>query len=175
MWTLIATVAGLVLVGCSAAGDPSVAPQAGDVVLSPSPELVDAVTEAAARWSAATGLAIVVADGGVPMRTVPDAIDPSGYRVCALTEVSPANGPVGMAIDIDPPANTGHAVDQVIAHELGHIIARTFDPEMGDAHTPTGLMRPRNGTPEIDAVSLARVCEFAPCSVFAPEPTNAPL
>lgn len=169
MLKLIGLVFAVAAVGCSAAGDPSAAPQAGDVVLSPAPELVDAVTAAAGRWSAATGLAIVVADGGVPMRTVADAIDPSGYRVCALTEVSPASGPVGMAIDIDPPAGTCHAVDQVIAHELGHIIARTFAPADGDAHTPTGLMRSRNGTPEIDAVSLARVCEFAPCTVFAPE------
>lgn len=164
-----ATVLMWTAVGCSAAGDALEPPQAGDVVLSPAPEVAEVVAVAAERWSDATGLAIVVAPGGVPMRVVADAIDPSGYRVCAFTEVSPSTGPVGMAVDVDPPARTCHGLEQVIAHEIGHIVARTFAPEAGDAHTSTGLMRPRNGTPEIDAESLAAVCSFAPCRWMAPE------
>lgn len=171
MWTAVVVLAA---VGCSAAGDRLEAPMAGDVVLSPEPAVTAAVEVAAARWAAATGLHIVVAPGGVPVRVVADAIDPSGYRVCAFTSTAPSVGPVDLAIDIDPPARTCHGVDQVLAHEVGHVIARTFAPDTGDVHTLTGLMKPRNGTPAIDEVSLAAVCAFAPCTVFQPESEIAP-
>lgn len=158
----------LTAVGCSAAGsDPAV--DAPDVVLSPAPELVDVATATASRWSKASGLTIVVAPGGVPMRAVPDAVDPSGYRVCAFTSSSLEHGPVDMAVDVDPPAGVCRTLDQVVAHEIGHVIARTFAPADGDAHAASGVMRNVNGSAEIDAASLARVCEFAPCTVFQPE------
>lgn len=172
MWTVAVLAA---VGGCSAAGDRLDAAAAADVVLSPEPALLETAERAAARWAAATGLRIVVADGGVPVRAVADAVDSSGYRVCAFTATNPAAGPFDVAVDIDPPpAAKCRALDSVVAHEVGHVIARTFDPMRGDAHTETGMMRPSNGSPEIDAVSLARVCEFAPCTVFQPEPEIAP-
>jgi hypothetical protein len=173
MWTrFVVGLVAVVSVGCSAAGAETVdgvAVDGADVTLSPEPALLAAAESAAARWPAATGLRIVVASGGVPLTVVVDAVDPSGYRVCAFTSASPVSGPVGVAVDIDPPAGVCNSVDQVVAHEIGHVIARTFDPMHGDSHAAAGLMKPRNGTAAIDSESLAAVCEYAPCTVFQPE------
>lgn len=168
----ILAVAGLVFgVGCAAGSDVG---EVGAVVLSPTPEARADVEAAAARWSAATGIAIVVAPGGLPIELRDGVSAPAGYGVCAITE-SDGNGPKSMRVDSDPPAGACNTRANVVAHEVGHVICRTFTPHASaDAcHSDTGLMRHAVADLARDSVineaSLAAVCANAPCSVFAPE------
>lgn len=146
-------------------------PQA-DVVLSPTPGTDPAFVElAAARWSAATGMRIVVAPGGVPV-TVADAdvFSPRG-QVCALTETSVVDGPLSVDVDTTPPAGHGcRGAKESVTHEIGHVICRTFAPVDGDCHADSGVMTTAaRGNNTIDSQTLEAVCAFAPCTTFTPE------
>jgi hypothetical protein len=179
--------AGLVLstfaVGCAAGADLDGAAQTV-VVLSPSPAATPAVEAAAARWRSATGLAIAVAPGGVTIDLLPGLpAAPGGYGVCAITD-SDGNGPKAMRVDEDPPGRFCRTLEDTIAHEVGHVICRTYAPRTaeGMCHTSndeSGVMRATsrtdgNGHPApqdgvIDATALGAICAVAPCTAFVPE------
>lgn len=129
------------------------------------------VLEAAVeRWRAATGLRIDVGAGGVPVEIVSDAFTPAG-QVCAVTE-SNAGGPLSVRIDATPPSGHGCRADAALAlaHEIGHAICRFYAPIDGDCHVAEGLMGHRAELGSIiNAATLEKVCEFAPCTHFTPE------
>lgn len=170
----------LTLAACSAAGQNQetfeLAPVA-DVVLSPSEEALPYALQAAERWAAATGLTIAVGPGGTPINLADSVSAMAGYAVCANTE-SGSNGPVTMTVDRSPPSGKCRELADTIAHEVGHVICRTFSPmtEEGECHTNAGLMK--SGVEDlerdrfINTESLEAVCAVTPCSAFITETQN---
>lgn len=158
-----------VLIGC-ACGEASPEPAAIDaepvadatapyvarcerVVLSPDPELRLATITAAERWERATGCAIEVGEGGVPVVAATPILRPDG------SEAPGATSEDRRLVRIDP---RHRRRTDVITHELGHVL--------GGEHRGEGLMsdRPGRGT-ALDADSLAEVCEALDCAAFVPE------
>lgn len=163
----------VVVSGCASAAGPD-GPSDAAIVVSPSVAAAPFVDVAVARWRAATGLEIVVGPGGTPIELADSVSALSGYAVCANTESS-GSGPIGMTVDATPPSGKCREVADTIAHELGHVICRTYAPAttQGECHTEAGLMRsgaqslPRDSV--LDAAALEAVCAVAPCSSFQPE------
>ena len=158
------------MLGCSAAGDGGI-----DFVppleLSPDAELADATEEAAAAWSAATGIPIVLGSRGVSVYQV-DGLDKCGntstrrYLGGGLLRVD--------SIELRPPGGRCMQWPGTLRHELGHVLqqwgSRDDFPPDADGHIDVGLMHANAyGEPLIDVPALELICAAAPCTAFVPE------
>jgi hypothetical protein len=127
------------------------------ITLSPSPELLDAATDWAARWSAATGRGIVVGDGGHRIEAQDDVLNDAGKRLCGGTRLS-----TGIRV-ARVQAGTCPGMYETLGHELGHLLG-------ADAHTEShGIMDVASDPRPIDAAALELVCANLECSAFRPE------
>ncbi len=134
------------------------APLPCGTVLSPDPELLDEVTDAAARWSAATGCAVTVGAGGTRIRLV-EEINDNGTLRPGLTHYE-ADG-VTLVIDV-----TGErTVGLTLPHEIGHVLF----PHPGHVDGETALMSHAGGKGRITAADLEYVCAGYGCLAFVPE------
>lgn len=167
----------LVLVGCRPAdpveyGHPTrfvLSPQLGDgdVALEELFQVAEAWID---RWSLASGLAIAIGAGGIPLAFREDLAEATS---CAETHTSSWEASDWYRIDavyIDPHPIRGCADWRIaLGHELGHVIA---GPKLG-VHAQSGVfqatMKMWRGMDVIDEESLGVVCSVAPCTLFAPE------
>jgi hypothetical protein len=125
-------------------------------MLSPGPVLVDATALAAERWSAATGCAITLGDGGIPIGLVLSIKRPDGSEAPAMTPADRSR--------IDVNQRTGEAQRyRTIAHEIGHLLGVT------DHVASNGVMGGEGHTDIIDDESLTAACAAWPCATFRPE------
>lgn len=152
-------------VGCGAGLEPEARPFA---VFSPAEDL-DADTRDAVRdWSVATGLDLRVAPGGIPVYSVPQALDGNGDPACAITATSFSSSTgEWMRVDlIELSADVGWCQSTALRlrHEIGHAIDRCKQGTPG--HAARGLMaaQPKSEDTEIDGDALAVVCACAPCN-----------
>lgn len=147
--------------------------QARDVfVLSPEAvEVAEAVEGWAERWSAASGLDITVAAGGIPVVIESEVLDAQGSPMCAGTGVVREPGGdryrfTRMRLAFPTPKRCP-GWQASIGHELGHVLAGPDAP-----HAASGVFeawQPVGTRAVIDEASLDAVCTFAPCTAFAPE------
>lgn len=157
------------------------APEApsGPLVLSPDSETLPYAEEAAARWSAATGLEIVIGEGGTPVSFADYPID-GNPEACAVTvttwrELDFLRAEVIIARSAGVPFSCAPLVD-VMIHEIGHVLVSHgrdgigHDPDGGHVSANGHMMSTHgSGNSCVDTESLAKVCEDAGCSAFAPE------
>jgi hypothetical protein len=128
------------------------------IVLSPSAELLDATTDWAARWSAATGREIVVGEGGHTILAQPDVVNDDGKRLCGGTRLS-----TGIRV-ASTQAGTCPGMYETLGHEIGHLIGADGHSESG------GVMDVLAPAPRaINAAALELVCVWLECAAFAPE------
>jgi hypothetical protein len=151
-----------VLAGCAQGIPLDAVETRPDLVLSSVNVPAGMLEDAAARWSAATGLDIRVGEGGVPVEFVEQAYM-FGTPVCGVSA-----GPAFVQVSTQPPAGKCRSVADVLAHEVGHALCRSFT-QSGDCHADTGLMASPSYETAIDGATLSAVCAFAPCSAFVPE------
>ena len=144
------------------------------ITLSPTEETRDLVEDAAAQWTAATGIELRVGEGGIPIKAAPRALDDEGREACATTEIVREFGThrfrsiKELVIARTPPRGcpnweTGRAT----LHELGHILCNWHvDGWPANAcHSDAGLMAAVvNATNYPDARSLETVCTYAACT-----------
>ena len=133
----------------------------GLVTFTADPELVDIVAEAAARWSAATGVEIRVAEAGIPVSVVPQVVNDDGDEADGVTYI---DGCLAQNIDISARTRDVHGT---VLHEMGHALSRPCD--MAAGHSETGIMKAVFSDRIIDAASLALVCAGLHCEHFRPE------
>jgi hypothetical protein len=141
---------------CGSASPPaSNAVEASDLTLSPDLAIEGAVEHWAERWSAATGLHVVVGEGGVPIEFVGDIPHPDGSQRAGWT------APDRSVVLIHYRAKD---VSRAIGHELGHLLG-------ADEHTDSDgiLYREKGGRAVIDAPALGLVCAAAVCPTPIPE------
>jgi hypothetical protein len=141
-------------------------------VLSPERvEVAEAVEAWAARWSAASGLDITVAPGGIPVVIDSEVLDEAGAPMCAGTGVVREPGGeryrfTRMRLAFPTPKRCP-GWQASIGHELGHVLAGPDAP-----HAASGVFeawQPVGAPAVIDEPSLDAVCAYAPCTAFAPE------
>lgn len=145
------------------------APRACTMAFAPNPALAAETAAAAARWSAATGCDIRIADEGIPIIAVPQLyieVDGAMRAACgAISWVSPTEASeiqVSVASDIPDCTLAGYSV----LHEMGHAVAHS--PQ----HSESGIMAQYvadDGRAVIDDASLALVCGELACSAYVPE------
>lgn len=174
-WAVVGILIALLLAmsGCAGMGPSS--EKIPPLSLWPEAALADATESAAARWTAATGIAINVGTGGTPVTFEADIYDPATEKQdCGITQWKKLHGMWHSADFVE--IHSGHvkgcpAWETTLLHELGHAVsACDHVPDADDA-----LMSPSmSSAPHwIDAESLALVCETADCTEFNPE-TSAP-
>jgi hypothetical protein len=122
--------------------------------LSPDPQLESVTRDWASKWSAETGLDVVVAPGGVPMHAL-ERVTNGGKEVCGTTTITDGI-PVLIEIDMTPPENCV-GWGYMVGHEIGHALAG--DP----GHDEDGLMaqKPRLGVAL--TVDAGYVCSRVDC------------
>lgn len=160
----------LALAGCSAAGDggQGIRPP---LTLTPDSEIEGATRQAAAAWSAATGIPIVIGAGGVRVRVVDD------LDACGRTHT--LRRPSGAMVRVDA-IEIRRAVGKdcgrwprTVRHELGHAIQQWGSQDaflQHDGHAAEGLMALHaNSVQVIDGPALELACTGAPCTRFEPE------
>lgn len=145
-------VVGLLALGCACGAEPDGDP--GPLVLTPDERLEQVTRDWAAKWSAATGLEVVIGDGGVPVRAF-DRVTNDGKEVCGTTTITDGV-PVEIQIDMTPPdrcVGWGY----MVGHEIGHALAG--DP----GHEDDGLMaqKPKLGVQL--TVDSGYVCSRVSC------------
>lgn len=155
---------GLCLFGCSAAGD---GPGAVIPPLTLSPQGVDytLVQGIAERWEAATGLPVLVQDGGTPVRRAPMITRGN----CGETGVSISKPHRVEWVHVDNDAECLH--ESVLLHEVGHAVCEHgLLSDVDDrCHSPAGIMRSSIQGRCIDEVSLSSICSYQDCKTFMPE------
>jgi hypothetical protein len=148
-------VAALVAAGCDADVSPPHGPPAAaePIVLSPDAELADEVAAAAARWAAATGRALELGDGGLPILAADAIPREDGTQARGETMMGQYSRIHRRAPDRA----------RTVLHELGHLLG-------GDHVDTMGVLSYRRGyVAIIDGASLAAVCERLECLAFRPE------
>jgi hypothetical protein len=156
------TLIALALFGCSAAG--AIGPDVrAPLVLTPDADSRAATVAAVEAWNEATGLGIVVGEGGVPVQVV-DELDN-----CGETNARVADGVlVRIAIRRATPAPRFCGEwERTLRHEIGHAIRYWAIGAAAqlDEHTAGGLMGERaNRATAIDAEALELTCADAPCA-----------
>jgi hypothetical protein len=132
------------------------------MVFSPDPEPADATSDAADRWSAATGCNVRVGEGGLRVMVLDQVIGRDGLSYKARVNFSgtPGNAtPLVMEIRRDELADA----QRLVLHEMGHALG-------GHAHTATGVMRlSSDPNAMIDKSSLDLVCANLACPDPDPE------
>lgn len=130
--------------------------------------------QAVARWTAATGVRLEVAPGGIPVRYVVDPTwtDREGAShdgACAVTvTVGFAEGPrytQGIEVDSTPGSHGGTCppvADQLL-HELVHALSPYSE------HSADGIFAEVVRGKSIDSAALESMCAGLPCDVFSPE------
>lgn len=158
--------AALVLAGCSSMASP---PLSGDtspglaptcaVTFSPEPALEGATNSAASDWSAATGCAITVGPGGIPVELADSIQDDCGAEHQGATSAARDR------IRVHRLTSRRYAV---LLHEMGHAL--------GGDHTDTdGALSGAPGRRNvIDGAALETVCARLPCAWMAPVEWAAP-
>lgn len=146
-------VVGLLAFGCACGAEPDGGP--GPLVLTPDARLEQVTRDWAAKWSEATGLQVVIGDGGVPVRAL-DRVTNDGKEACGTTTITDG-APVDIQIDMTPPdrcVGWGY----MVGHEIGHALAG--DP----GHEDDGLMaqKPRLGVQL--TVDADYVCSRVDCT-----------
>jgi hypothetical protein len=124
------------------------------VTFSPEPELGAATRSAASDWSAATGCAITVGAGGIPVLLADSIPDADGDEHMGVTS------PERDVIRIHRRATRRY---HVVVHEMGHALG-------GDHVETDGVLSgqvPRTNT--IDAASRASVCSRLSCAPASPQ------
>jgi hypothetical protein len=161
----------LALAACSPAGDDRLDVSA-PLMLSPDAEIADATENAAAAWSGATGIQIVLGSGGVAMRVVDD-LDACGRT----TTLRRASGRLVRVDTIEIRRALGHDCMRrpgTLRHELGHALqqwgSRDDFPPDEDGHSDEGLMDAQASSIQVvDEPALELVCAAAPCTRFESE------
>jgi hypothetical protein len=141
------------------------------LVLTPTTAPAELVREAAARWTAATGVEIVVADaGGIPVSLEENTFGPLGQN-CAVTESTGAGVTLDIQVDGTPPVNSCRPLLDTLTHEIGHALCRLYDPRApAGCHSSSGVMHSNhNAELLIDESTLSTMCGSVPCTAFAPE------
>jgi hypothetical protein len=119
------------------------------------PELLAATTQAASRWSKATGCDVRVEAGGTPIVVVNDLRTSTGKISAGAMRHTGDN--VCKRIDID----SVFGGPQTLTHEMGHCLGAI-------GHAASGLMA--EGAPGvINTVTLEHVCAQVECQAFTPE------
>jgi hypothetical protein len=157
----------------------------GPIVLSPDADTLQLVEQAALQWTAATGIPVLIGEGGIPVSTAEQVVDMHGVSVCGFTEVTRMKHSQEF-VRIDrvliatrpPPGCPGWQTGYTVLHELGHVVCNHGVDELtaNDCHSAEGLMAEHaNDTDTIDAASLDVVCSYAPCAWIEPtENASAP-
>ncbi len=158
---------GLLMFGCAQVDAPS-----GPLTLSPDANVAAAVADAVAAWSTAAGVEIVIAPGGVPVRSV-DGLEDCGSTYTARKDHS------GKLVRIEAieirtdPTDGCMPWPATLRHELGHALQQWASPDARpdtDGHTPSGLMAAKaSGIEVVDEPAIEKVCAVASCSTFEPE------
>lgn len=140
------------------------------IVLSPEPALAELTQEWASRWSVATGIPVLVGEGGIPVMGVDSIPDEDGKPPCGRTQNLFSGGEFlrtdNIRVDTTPSERCA-AWGYALGHEIAHAIAP------GITHPDEGLLRaPQRRGVElgIDAEALAAVCSAVECPAFQPEP-----
>lgn len=145
----------ILALGCACGAEPDGDP--GPLVLTPDARLEQVTRDWAAKWSEATGLEVVIGDGGVPVRAL-DRVTTNGVEVCGNNTITDGV-PVEIQIDMTPPERCV-GWGYMAGHEIGHVLAA--DP----GHDDDGLMaqRPKLGvqlTVDADYVCSRVVCPIS--------------
>jgi len=135
------------------------------------PELVPEFDAAAARILEASGLELRNVTGGTPLTRV----DEARADTCGDTVIVRWEGPDGVeavkSVEITvfawQPGCAGAA--DTVAHELIHSLRRYVPGDGNHGHTASGLFHRYAGNGRLDEVSLAAICDAAPCTRFNPE------
>lgn len=137
----------------TARGDLTDASIACAVRFSPEPALVGATNSAASDWSQATGCAITVGAGGIPVVLADSIPDDDGAE---------HQGATSAARDLIRIHRLTTRRYHVMLHEMGHALG-------GDHVATDGAL---SGSPGyrnvIDEASLGSVCARLPCLAFSP-------
>lgn len=150
--------------GCEHSDEPPLRPDDGSapgpstcaLSVAPDEALAADVTEAAERWSAATGCTLEVSDAGVPVVLVTSIVRPDGTEAPGMTSATLDRVEINVRV-------RGASRKRSVLHELGHVL--------GGRHVVTsGVLSGEKGyAPVIDGASLASVCERLDCPAFSPE------
>jgi hypothetical protein len=162
------------VMGCGGSADEGDggADASGPLTLSPEAGLADATEDAAAAWSAATGLEIVLGTGGTHVRAVDDLEDCGSTYTMRSSKSERLIRVDAIEIRTDP---TGDCMPwpATLRHEIGHALQQYASPDKAlthDGHTERGLMAAKaSGVQVVDQSALVLVCAGAPCTVFTPE------
>ena len=129
-------------------------PEHATLLLSPDPELYAVTRDWASKWSAATGLPVLVGPGGLPLFAA-DRVTNDGAEVCGTTTITDGV-PVEIQIDMTPPdrcVGWGY----MVGHEIGHALAG--DP----GHEDDGLMAQKPALGVQLTVDADYVCDRVGC------------
>lgn len=136
------------------------APVCGEVFTVTDPGIpAHIVQDWAERWSVATGCAVTVGEGGIPLRLTADLHGQDGKKLAGDTTFDRQGRP--LRIELDP----AEFSIETIGHEMGHALA------LRPQHAADGILslRAPERQPTISAETLATVCERHTCAVFRPE------
>lgn len=161
-WIWALGVIALGIAGCLAPGDIEADTDGATLVLSPQSEIRDWTRSHAERWSDATGLAVVVADGGLPVRLAsiddePGLVGFGGRPLAAATVVDldtgePTRIVLNVAVLFDDPTKLHRLLSNEIAVALGALDGLPQTLGSGFASL------------DVDPAALSAVCEVQPCA-----------
>lgn len=142
--------------GCAGV-PPSAAPPEQNtcrVDFAPDAPLERAVSEAATRWGAATGCAISLGAGGIPVELAASLPRDDGSQ--SRGETSGDRSHVWIH-------ERGADIPRTVLHEMGHALGGDHVNSMGVLSYNKGYLA------VIDDASLTEVCSALPCQAFRPE------
>lgn len=129
------------------------------VAFSPDEALRLYVEDAAARWSAATGCAIGIADGGTRVVLAESILRPDGSEAPGVTDEDESGA---KTIRINRKSSARQRQSSTF-HELGHGLG-------GDHTTSDGILSGSKVRRDvIDSAALDTVCSRLPCRLVSPE------
>jgi len=130
---------------------------------SPDPEIEQSVRRALVRWTAATGIGLLIEDTGTPVVVIHgDYAMSNGKIACGSTNFTDDV----ITVTTKREKCDYWSFDSLVLHEIGHKIT------MSPGHSASGIMAP-GGRAEnrecIDEDSLSHICAGANCEIFVPE------
>lgn len=177
LWCVCIVAAFVWLSGCSAAGDePAVVTHPQPVLaLSGDAEIDAALVTWSSRWENATGVPVLFARNGAPVRRSDDGMSGevdavSGQLDCAETVQmydAASQWVSSLTVRLTRPEGCPDT-STIIGHELGHVLGG-YEAQ----HSASGVFQAYIGADDsalvIDEASLASVCAHLRCLTFKPE------